>query len=99
MKTIKIQISDYSEVSAAISSLDNQIPLTTKNSPDFTILYPQVIACIEDFAIKSKTLSKSGTSIHIQKEFILSTMKIFVSLDYPKKSGFLSKFAEFLKRD
>ncbi len=98
MKTIKIQILDYSDSSSAISYLDRQISQQTKNFPEFTSFYPQVIACIEDFAMKAEKLSKVGTTIHIQKEFTLSDTRIFVALDYPKKSGFLSKLAGFLKR-
>jgi len=49
--------------------------------------------------MKAKKLSNAGTTIHIQKEFTLSDMRIVVALDYPKKSGFLSKISGFLKRD
>ena len=48
--------------------------------------------------MKAKKLSNAGTTIHIQKEFTLSDTRIFVTLDYPMKSGFLSKLAGFLKR-
>lgn len=99
MKTIKIQILDYSDTSSAISYLNRQISQQTRNSPEFTSFYPQLIACIEDFAIKAKKLSNVGTTIHIQKEFTLSDTRIFVALDYPMKSGFLSKLTRFLKRD
>lgn len=99
MKTIKIQILDYSDSSSAISYLDRQISQQTRNSPEFTSFYPQLIACIEDFAIKAKKLSKVGTTIHFQKEFTLSDTRIFVALDYPMKPGFLSKLTRFLKRD
>ena len=98
MKTIKIQISDYSDSSSAISYLDRQISQQTRNSPEFTSFYPQLIAFIEDFAMKVKKLSNAGTTIHIQKEFTLSDTRIFVALDCPMKSGFLSKLAGFLKR-
>lgn len=99
MKTIKIQILDYPDTSSAISYFDKQISQQTRNSPEFTSFYPQLIACIEDFAIKAKKLSKVGTTIHIQKEFTLSDTRIFVALDYPMKPGFLSKLTRFLKRD
>jgi len=98
MKTIKIQILDYSNSSSAISYMDRQISQQTKNSPEFTSFYPQVIACIEDFTMKAKKLSKVGTTIHIQKEFTLSDTRIFIALDYPMKSGFLSKLTGSLKR-
>ena len=98
MKTIKIQISDYSDTSSVISYLDRHISQQTRNSPEFTILYPQLIACIEDFAMKAKKLFNTGNTIHIQKEFTLSDTRIFVTLDYPMKSGFISKLAGFLKR-
>lgn len=99
MKIIKIQISDYSESTSAISFLNSQITQPTKNSSEFPSFYPQVVACIEDFASKAKRLCNTETSIHIQKEFTLLDTKIFVSLDYPKKSGFFSKVADFLKRN
>ena len=99
MKTIIIQILDYPDTSSAISYLDRQISQQTRNSPEFASFYPQLIACIEDFAMKAKKLSKVGTTIHIQKEFTLSDTRIFITLDYPMKSGFLSKLTRFLKRD
>jgi|AntAceMinimDraft_9_1070365.scaffolds.fasta_scaffold42666_2 hypothetical protein len=99
MKIIKIQISDYSDISSTISYLDGQISQQTRNSPEFTSFYPQLIECIEDFAMKARKLSNAGTTIHIQKEFTLSDTRIFITLDYPMKSGFLSKLTRFLKRD
>ena len=98
MKTIIIQISDYLDSSSAISYLDSQISQQTRNSPDFTSIYPQLIACIEDFEMKAKKLSNAGTTIHIQKEFTFSDTRILIALDYPMKSGFLSKLTGFLKR-
>ena len=99
MKIIKIQISDYSDISSTIGYLDGQISQKTRNSPEFAGFYPQLIACIEDFSIKAKKLSNAGTTIHIQKEFTLSNTRILIALDYPMKSGFLSKLTRFLKKD
>jgi hypothetical protein len=93
MKTIKIQISNDSITSSAIGELDRQLPESTKNSPEFKISYYQVIGCIEDFSTRARKLAKSGTTIHIQKEFALPDVNILIALDYPKKTGFLEKLA------
>lgn len=99
MKPIRIQISDDTEASSAINSLNDQIPETTKNSPEFTILYPQVAACIEDFSGKAKKLAKAGTTIHIQKEFTFPDANVLITLEYPRKLGFLERLLRALKRE
>ena len=91
MKTINVQISDDSVPSVAISDLDGQISDSTRNSPEFQVLYGQVTACIEDFIIRAKILARSGTTIHIEKEFLFPDTKIFINLDYPKKTGLIEK--------
>jgi len=99
MKTIKIRISDGSEPSSAISYLNSQIPESTKTTTEFAVVFPQVVSCIEDFIDKARKLAKSGTTIHIKKEFILPEVKLLVSLDYPEKVGFFEKLSRMLKRD
>ena len=98
MKLIKVLISDDTGTSSVISKLDRQIPETTKNSPEFTMLYPQLTACIEDFSAKAKKLGRVGTTLHIQKEFMFPGARVLVVLDYPRKAGFLEKLAGILKR-
>lgn len=98
MKSITIRISDYSDAYSAISSLNDQIPETTRDSPDFKIIYPVVTACIEDFADKAKKLAKTGTTIHIQKKFPFPDVSVMVVLEYPRKMRFLEKLSGFLKK-
>jgi hypothetical protein len=99
MKPIEIQISDDTDVDSVIGSLDSKFPQSTKDSPEFAIIYPQVVSCIQDFTEKAKKLAKAGTTIHIKKEFSFPYSSILVVLDYPKKAGFLQKLSGFLKRD
>jgi len=99
MKTIKIHISEGSKSSSVISYLESQIPESTKTTTEFAVVFPQVVSCIEDFIDKARKLAKSGTTIHIKKEFILPGVKLLVSLDYPKKVSFFEKVSGMLKRD
>ena len=98
MKKINIQISNDTVASVAITDLNSQISESTKNSPEFQIFYVQVAACIEDFTTKAKKLARSGTTIHIQKAFSLPNANVFISLDYPKKTGFIDKFKGIFKQ-
>ena len=99
MKTINITISDDSVASSVIGYLNSQISESTRNSTEFKILYPQITACLDDFATKAKKLPNAGTTIHIQKEFALPDLSILVALDYPKKKRFFEKLTNIFKRD
>ena len=99
MKLIKILISDTSVSNSVISALDDQIPKSTKKSPTFFVIYPQIITCIEQFSEKVKILAKTGTTIHIKKEFILPGVIVSVILEYPRKMGLFEKLARVLKRE
>jgi len=96
MKPIKILISDDAEALSAICHLEDQIPETTKNTPNYSIIFPQVAACIEDFSERAKRLAKDGTTIHAEKEFNLPGASILVILQYPKKTGFMEKLIGML---
>lgn len=98
MKKIRVQISDDSEVVASISEMDRQIPASTRSSPEFPILYEQVITCIEDFASRARKLARSGTTIHIEKELSFADISILIALDYPKKTGLLDRIKGIFKR-
>ena len=98
MKNIKIQISDDSVAPSVISELDRKIPESTRISPEFQILYPQITDCIDDFTARAKKLANAGTTIHIQKEFTLPDASIFIALDYPMRNGLLEKFAGIFRR-
>lgn len=98
MRPIKIHVSDDTDVCLEISRMNNKIPESIRNSPEFIIIYPQVTACIEDFSHKAKKLARTGTTIHIKKEFSFPKLRLLVILDYPKKQGFLETLSKFLTR-
>jgi len=98
MKTIHLQISDDSVASTAIEEMNMQIPDEIKSSPEFHVLFGQVTACVEDFSTKAKTLARSGTTIQVDKEFIVSNLKILISLEYPRKTGLLHKLKGVFKK-
>jgi hypothetical protein len=97
MKSIKIVISDDTEIYTAIDGLNTQIGEETKNSPEFNILYPQITACIKEYSEKAKRLARIGTTIHIQREFIVHNVRVLVVLDFPRKLGFFEKMSILLK--
>ena len=96
MKAIKVLISDDTETLSAIRDLESQIPASTKGAPDYSIMFPQVKSCIEDFSEKARMLAKDGTTIHIEKEFELPGVSILVILDYPRKLGLVDKLMGIL---
>lgn len=96
MKPIKVLISDDTEALSAIRHLESQIPASTKSTPDYSIIFPQVESCIEDFSEKAKRLAKDGTTIHVEKEFKLPGASILVILDYPRKVSFMDKLMGIL---
>ncbi len=98
MKKISIQISNDSETSSVISELNDRIPDSTRNTLEFQALFDQITTCIDDFCQKAKRLAKTGTTIHIEKEFIFSNGNILIVLDYPKKNDLLDKIKGLLKR-
>lgn len=97
MKTIKVNISDDSIALDVIKKLNGQIPGSTKNTPEFNILFDQVTTCIEDFSKKAKQLAKHGTTIHIVKEFTFPDTNILITLEYPREFGFMDKLKTIFK--
>ena len=98
MKTIKIYISDDSVTPSVIAKLNRQIPESVKNSLKYKITYPELIDCIENLSARAKKLTKTGTTIHIQKQFFLPDINILIALDFPQKSGFMNKLAGIFRR-
>jgi hypothetical protein len=98
MKTINVQISDDSVASNIIQSLEDQIQDSTKQTPEYQMIFGQVTGCIEDFSEKSKKLARSGTTIHIEKTFSLPETNILITLEYPRKLGFMDKLKKLLNK-
>jgi hypothetical protein len=91
MKKIRLKISDASAVAASIEELDKQIPNSKKKLPEFNLFHDLVVKCIEDFGSRVKKHSKTGTTIHLEKEFDFSGLSILIILDYPKKESFFGR--------
>lgn len=98
MKPIEISVSDDTSADSAIQYVESRIPEATKRTPEFSIIFPQVKSCIEEFSEKARKLAVDGTTIHIKKEFSLPGVSVFVILQYPRRLGFLERFARALKR-
>lgn len=99
MKFIEVLISDDTDVYSEISRLNNRIPASTKNSPEFDVIYPQVTACIEDFSERAKKLAKTGTTIHILKEFTFPNIRVMIVLEYPRKRRLFAKLSSLIRRE
>lgn len=99
MKTIKVQISNETSAGPVVQYLESRIPEETKSSPEFSLIFPKITSCIEDFSDKAKKLAKSGTTIHVEKEFTLPGLSVCVVLEYPKKIGIMERIAGILKRE
>ena len=99
MKHIEIIISNDTFVDFEIKNVENFIPETTKNTPEFSVIFPQIKACISDFYEKARRLSLEGTTIYIKREFSFSGVSIFVILQYPRNITFIEKIKKLLKRD
>ncbi len=95
MKTISVHISDESIASDAINELYLKIKSSTKQTSEFQIFFNQVEYCINNFVEKAEKLTRTGTTIHIEKQFTLSDIKILITLDYPKKISFMNKLKNF----
>lgn len=59
MKTINVQISDDSIASNVIQNLEVKIQDSTKQTPEYQMIFGEVKSCIEDFTEKAK---KTGTN-------------------------------------
>ncbi|MCX8043533.1 MAG: hypothetical protein N3B18_05330 [Desulfobacterota bacterium] len=97
MKTITIKISDADDANRALACFHTSVPAQVKTLPEFAAVQSQIVVCIEDFAGKVKKIAKSGTTIHIRKEFFLPRMRLVIVLDYPRKPGFLEKLREAVR--
>ncbi len=98
MKTISVQVTDVSIVSNAIKELDLKISDSTKQTPEFHIIFGQMEDCVEDFVKKAKTLARAGTTIHISKEFTFPDVNILITLDYPKNISFMDKLKRIFQK-
>lgn len=98
MKPIVISVSDDTSVESATQYMESRIPEATKRTPEFSIIFPQVKSCIEDFSEKARRLAIDGTTIHIKKEFSLPGVVVFVLLQYPRKIGFLERVERIFRR-
>jgi hypothetical protein len=99
MKTVKIQISDSSDQSAVIQYLIDKIPESTKTTAEFTAVFPQIVSCVKDFVEKANKLAFSGTTIHIEREFVLPGTRLLIRLDYPGKVNLFEKLSRIFLRN
>lgn len=99
MKPIKVYVSDDVAADLAIEYLQSHIPDEIRNSPEYGFIFPEIRSCIEDFSSKAKKLARTGTTIHIDKEFALSGLKIVIVLEYPRKAGFFERIVGIFRRE
>ncbi|PIO90931.1 MAG: hypothetical protein COZ20_06810 [Gallionellales bacterium CG_4_10_14_3_um_filter_54_96] len=98
MKPIMISVSNDTSADSAVQYVESRIPEASKRASEFSVIFPQVKSCIEDFSEKARKLAIDGTTIHIKKEFSLPGVSVVVLLQYPRKVGFLEKIVRVLKR-
>jgi hypothetical protein len=98
MKRVVIPISDDTEVGSAIASLNAQIPEFARNSQEYAVLYPRVVATIEDLSGKVKQIARTGTTVHVNKEFNFPDFVVSVVVDYPRRAGLLEKLVGLFRR-
>lgn len=98
MKPVKVYVSDDTDVDSAVEYLESQISNGIRNSPEYGFIFPEIQSCIENFSSKAKKLAKTGTTIHIDKEFTLSGLIILIILEYPRKVGFFERIVGMLRR-
>ena len=99
MKSIAVHISDDVSVDSAIEYLQSHIPEEIRNSPEYGLIFPEILSCIDDFSSRAKKLARAGTTIHIDKEFTLSGLRIVIVLEYPRKAGFFERIVGVLRRE
>ncbi len=98
MNTINVNISDDSIASNVIQNLEDKIQDSTKQTPEYQIIFGEVIDCIEDFTEKAKKLARVGTTIHLAKTYSLPETDIFITLEYPRKTSFMDKLTKIFKK-
>lgn len=98
MKIINVKISDDSIAAHVIQNIKDQIPVSTKLSPEYQIIFGQVIVCVEDFIEKAKVIAGNGTTIYIKKTFSLPEINILITLEYPRKTSLINKLKAIFRR-
>ena len=98
MKIINVQISDDSIASSVVQNIKDQIPGSTKLTPEYQIIFGQVIVCVEDFIEKAIAIAGNGTTIYMKKTFSLPEINILITLEYPRKTSLINKLKAIFKR-
>jgi hypothetical protein len=98
MKTIRVNISDNTDIQSAASGLNKRLPESTRNSPELLITYQHAISCMEDFLRRAKKLARTGTTMNIQREFCFPNLKLIITLDYPRKIGIIENINNLIKK-
>ena len=98
METVRIHVEENQRAEEIIDQFISNCPSQLKQSTDFNLQFPFIKQCVEDFIDKLHKISRSGTTIHIEKKFIIEKFIVTVSLSYPIKKSILVKVLGFFKR-
>ena len=99
MKKITLRLSEDSVPSEVVGEFKKQLPVSTKRSPEFQIVYNQVVACIEDFTSKAKKVAHAGTTIHLKREINFNNFSALIILDSPRSTSIFNKIKKLLGRN
>jgi hexokinase len=95
MKTVRIHVEENRRAEEIIDQFISSCPSQLKQSTDFNLQFSYIKQCVEDFIDKLHKISGAGTTINIEKEFIIEKFIVTVSLSYPIKKSILAKILEF----
>jgi len=98
MKTIQVRISDDSVASDAIQTLESQMQDSMRKTPEYQMIFGEVINCINEFTEKAKKLARTGTTIKIAKTFSFPEVDILITLEYPRQNGFIDRLKLAFKK-
>lgn len=97
MELLKIHIEENKKAEEIIDQFLSNCPNQLKESIDLGLQLPYIKQCVEDFIDKLQKISGAGTTIHIEKEFIIEKFSITVSLNYPARKTALAKILAFFR--
>ncbi|MDC0949068.1 hypothetical protein OAS86_06985 [Gammaproteobacteria bacterium] len=95
-KTVRVHIEKNINPSVNIERLETEIASGGKLSMEDSLIFQQVKGSIVDFHEKITFLGIEGSTLHFQKEFILSSSKVIIHADYPPKYGLVYKIKKYL---
>ena len=97
MKTIIVSVHKDTDKKKKIADLENDLPANVMKSADFVLVYPQLVECVHDFVDRLQLIALDGTTISVEKEFLIDGQAIIVRMSHPASKSLFDSILEYFR--